>query len=385
MLVCAVFFTFVAFTSVVAVRVTKPRAAARNPESLDGAPSYLNVLIGHHDPTTVPSREQAVAELKDQLTLMTWNVEKLGRNAPPKHVSFVQQSLANYTLAYSPDVIALQEIEACSYVGDAVHGYECTDTVIPSFVEEKNPRTVLGGVLLHKATEFVSSRKNRVMQEKEWHDNIKFHKDIDGKTLIGRHSEECTWKAYNGCNKVHADILRTNSIDLSLLPNRWQPELYAALRDGIRIFNVHLFAGVSISRLTNEMRAARRTFQMRSLLWLSEVWNNDDKTEHKPMTVYLGDFNTRGDQDLRRIVSAAGDYGVVPWCPANRGKCMNTTSQHKTSKAGYLDQMVFGMRPESVGFTLNTTATVLKQAGPRSGGHSDHNPLLLSIRVGSRG
>lgn len=317
--------------------------------------------------------------LQDHLTVMTWNVENVGRIVTEQHLSFVVASLKAFVAKYKSDVIALQEIESCSYIAGSLPSYSCVESVVSETVESRRPGMVLGGLLLFKTAVFEAAYENRILSDSTWKKHISIRRDRGGMTLSDRHTNECTWAPYNGCHSPHPDIPKTNTVELSLRKGFWNSNLSSSLKGGIRMVNVHLFAGGHMHSLTEKMRADRRSFQMRALLWLTDLWNSASGAYGTPTTFYVGDYNTRGENELRRVVHAAKDYGVDLWCPADHGRCADVASRHRTHRAGYLDHIVVDLRSHGAHRNLGVKAAVLQQKGTKLDGQSDHSPLLLKI------
>jgi endonuclease/exonuclease/phosphatase family metal-dependent hydrolase len=313
---------------------------------------------------------------------MTWNVENLKSDGGP-HKTYITAALQQFVAKYKPDIVVLQEVEACDLVAHALSDWACVGSVVPEHVESNLPHVVLGNVVLYNTKLFLGSKPNRVLTTgfKEAARRI----DRSGNNLFDHHGEKCSWEEYNGCKNSYADMPSATSIKLFLRKDEWATEVRSLFPGGLRVVNVHLFAGGRHGGLSEASKAHRRRFQMRSLMALVDSWNAKDTTgsrsSNAPVTIYAGDFNTRRKHELQEIAAPAEDYGMRLWCPADGGWCDTTLSKYKTHKAGTLDHVVVDIRREFTSSPFLARASVLRQ--PTSGkgqGGSDHDPLFVQMK-----
>jgi len=321
------------------------------------------------------------------LSILTWNVENFGRKSLGPKEDYVHGHLQYLYREHKPAIFVLQEVESCSIIQKffTTRDYGCVTTTVPQKTENDTPN-VLGNVVLYSQTLFVASNENRVQSEGTEHLAHQVT-PVSGRSLQDHWKEECEkWRAYNDCRSVVNDIPRPTSVLLTLRTDTglWKDGVLAAFTDGLRIVDVHLFSGGRQAQLTDQGRRERRKFQMRALLAMVTVWNRF--MQRVPTTIYAGDFNTRGDLELRYIAAPGKDYGLKLWCPANGQKndrsywdCYRTKSQHATSKAGFLDNFIVDLKPERSLAGWIASAAVLKQQ-PNSQQRSDHEPLLLKLQ-----
>jgi len=225
------------------------------------------------------------------------------------------------------------------------------------------------------------------------------HVDKLGNNLRHHHAQECTWDGLShgrGCSNVHGDVPRFSSVLLQLKPgSTWIPSAYATLADGIRIVDVHLFAGGSRKDMTlqqagearkaherrnEQARSAKRSFQLRSIFATLSLWNQ--QLGKAPVSFYAGDFNTRRDNEFRDLVKASEeDYQFELQCPSSglrkaTQSCRSAISTKKTSRAGFLDHIAY----DSHSHLTATSFAVLRQP---KGATSDHQPILAQVRIES--
>lgn len=347
-------------------------------------------------PTQPEQTQQEDPTGKSTLSILTWNVQDLGsevkkKGAGSQHQQYVTRSLQHFVKTNSPDVVVLQEVTDCSLVKQALDGWKCVDSVVAAAVENKIANVVLGNVLLYNAKVFSASHENRVLSERHSTERAAERKDSTGMTLAehhkGKDSTGCDWGAYNECN-MHSDMPKATSVRLKLLQGQWAPSLLLAFAGGIRVVDVHLFAGGSAQGLQDIQRAHRRAFQMRSLLALVDYWNSMDGSAIPPTTVYAGDFNTRDKTEMQGVIAPASNYNVNLWCPADGGWCDKVDSRHSTSTTRqnvkqFLDHVAIDIRPQpkpNSGLPFQARSHILSQLGTKKE-QSDHSPLFVEFQV----
>lgn len=322
------------------------------------------------------------------LSVMTWNVEKLDGELAEK-TSYVNGVLKKLIGMHQVDVVLLQEARSCDLLGEAMGaaGMDCVDTVVDAAYEAKMSFTVLGGVILFSKAAFDSPAytHNRATDRSEWSRWLSADdasvKDLGGKTLISKWSESCTWSKYRkgkGCSSIHADIPMTNSVKLYLKPGQFSEGLQGAFAGGVRPVNIHLFSGAKNREISDAAKAAKRAFQMRSLLWLSRVWDLNDEHDlgqSAPNTIYAGDFNTRRVDDLKEVLAPARDYGLAPW------EASDSLRTHASGE--FLDHVVLSSRPG--GAVVRASTEVYDQLGTRGAVNSDHNPMIVKLYASGQG
>eukprot|EP00928_Gymnodinium_smaydae_P054620 TRINITY_DN38360_c0_g1_i1.p1 TRINITY_DN38360_c0_g1~~TRINITY_DN38360_c0_g1_i1.p1 ORF type:complete len:449 (+),score=99.98 TRINITY_DN38360_c0_g1_i1:61-1347(+) len=327
---------------------------------------------------------------KNVLNIVTWNVRDLSNASDGQaHHSFVLSNLRELVQLRGADVLVLQEVQNCRLVEAALPLWSCVDTVVSPDREQRTP-SVLGNVILYNRQLFEGSEENRVLWQgyagaTSWRDRY-------NKSLSERHAEECIWQNYNNCSRMQSDLSTVGSVRLTLRPQLWTANALQAFPGGLRLVDVHLFAGASRGGLPEAAKAARRAFQMRGLIALVDKWSSTDaaaavasaggQPPPSPVTVFAGDFNTRGAAEMKGVISSAWDYGVRMWCPAASGFCDAVLSQHKTHQAGYLDHVVLEYDPARP-LHLRARSETFRQAGGRAARQaqvvSDHDPLLVSL------
>lgn len=312
-------------------------------------------------------------------SIMTWNVENMGVSSSPEHKEYIKAALTQLVKDHRPDIIVLQEIETCNLVDMGyLHRYghyQCVGSVIPARLEQKTS-IVLGNILIYRADLFVTISSNKVLSS--GYAQAARHHDRNGETLNDHHARDCSWAAYNGCTNPRSDMPQANSVTLMFQQTAWNANVHTAFPGGLRVVNIHLFSGVK-AKLTNTSRADRRAFQLRSLFALTDHWNTAlPSGSTPPTTLYAGDYNTRGPHELRRLTQSAMDYGVDMWCPSDGGLCSHVSSQKKTHRGGFLDNVLVDIQPRGSHARLGAWGLILDQpSGP--GEKSDHNPLLLKL------
>lgn len=336
-------------------------------------------------PTSVtePVKHQPVLmKGKSSLNIMTWNVENL-KSDGGQHQTYITAALQHFIIKSKPDVVVLQEVEACDLVAHALPDWACVGSVVPEHVETNLPHIVLGNVILYNTRLFVGAKPNRVLTT--GFKAAARRLDRSGKNLFDHHGEKCSWEEYNGCKNAYADMPSATSVKLFLREDAWATEVRALFPAGLRVVNVHLFAGGRHGGLSEAGKAQRRRFQMRSLMSLVNDWNAKDTAETRssnlPVTIYAGDFNTRRKHELQDISAPADDYGMRLWCPADGGWCDTALSKYKTHKAGTLDHVTVDIQREVTSSPFLGRASVLRQ--PTSGrgrGGSDHDPLFVQMK-----
>jgi len=328
------------------------------------------------------------------ISVMSWNVEHVNvavKDTP--HVQFVQKTLQQLVRQHSPGIIALQEVENCKLV--ELSGYGCVDSVVDTYQERRLSFVTLGNVILYRNDLFVASREN-IIRRTSVRDIVN-QVDKAGNNLRYHHSQECTWGGLsngNGCGNVNDDVPSFSSVLLKLKPgSTWISSAYAALASGIRIVDIHLFAGGSRKDMTvpfngesrgaherrnEQARSAKRSFQLRSIFATVSLWNQE--LGNAPVSFYAGDFNTRQNNELRDLVKASEeDYQFELKCPSSglrksTRSCRSAISTRKTSRAGFLDHIAY----DSHSHLSTTSFAVLKQP---KGETSDHSPILAEVRI----
>lgn len=316
---------------------------------------------------------------KNMLSVISWNVQDLGAKQHGKgseHHAFVTESLQKFVAKENADIVVLQEVTDCDMVDGAIQGWRCVGSVIPERVESNLPQVVLGNVLLYNEALFQGSYDNRVLTTGFKH--AARQGDVNGDTLFDHHGEKCDWEAYNGCRNAYSDMPSATSVKLTMHAQRWTPSMLRAFPGGVRVMDVHLFAGARKQNLAEAGKAHRRRFQLRSLMALVDDWNKADTNHPPPTTIYAGDFNTRKKSELKGVVAPAGDYGVRLWCPADAGWCDAVDSKHNTHRAGTLDHVVVDIRPQPSSVPFRARSKVLHQGSGSE--FSDHAPLFVEFQ-----
>lgn len=270
----------------------------------------------------------------------------------------------------------MQEVEGCGYVDNMLIGFACVESTVPERIEGRMPGLVLGNVILFDTNLFTATHANRVLTDEGRAEEAV---DDSGSSLREHHRTLCSWSAYNGCRRAQDDMPRPTSVRLAFQIGVWPRKVVAAFPGGIRIVDIHLFAGARVSGLSESAKADRRGFQMRSLFALVRRWNQ--RMRDPPTTIYAGDFNTRGATELARVVASATDYGTHLWCAADGGRCGQVRARHRTHLAGYLDNVVVDVQPRGNLAGATSFASVLQQPQGPASLRSDHEPLLVKLQV----
>lgn len=343
------------------------------------------------------------------LGVLSWNVENLLYKDWPnggeqsEHIAFVTALIASIVDEHKVQVVMLQEVQGCALFdnllgkNDKLEGWNCVDSNINAKQEEKISHIALGNVILYDAIKFQETHANRAIYEKNEAGVKKMMSfvDKDKKTLKDHHAEECLeWAALNKqnsnlkngekpqCTTPYDDTVTPNSVRLQPIAAMWTKDAYAAIANGVRFFNLHLFAGVGRG-LPDSACAGRRKFQFRGTLALTSFWNSLDATSHGgkghgthevPTTVFAGDFNT-GKGELQGLAASESSYGMQLQCPLEGGTCLKTSKSVKTAKGGAYDHFMVDLQSKG----QKISAMVIGQPKAKREVQSDHNPILLRI------
>mmetsp|Transcript_65096 Transcript_65096/g.146822 ORF Transcript_65096/g.146822 Transcript_65096/m.146822 type:complete len:447 (-) Transcript_65096:78-1418(-) len=328
------------------------------------------------------------------LRILSWNVKDVVRNsAYEKHRRYIAESLIALVEKYNPQVIFLQEIEKCYLLQELLDRYtsfECVESVAEESFEDSDDKRAFGNAVLYNAAYFEASHLQRARKTSKW--KIEQWKDEKGK-LISDHWD-CKWKALGkgrGCDDVKKDFKKFTSVRLDPVQNEWTDEMYGAIKNGLRLISIHLWAGGRSEIKDGSVRLARRAFQFRSVMTMVAMWNTQDKKHHGdheahavPTTIYAGDYNTAGKGDFKVVAAAGEDYAVDLFCPMEKASCTSTDSAKKSHPAGYFDHIAMDINPQATQEAFAHKAAITSKIVdmPRGDSSSDHFPIYAKFAYG---
>jgi len=334
-------------------------------------------------------------DLLDTLKIMSWNTEDFDQRTASKSGA-ICDTLLDAVRTTGVQVILLQEASSCDLLTAFTNQstFKCLHSQVDKAYADMS-KLVLGNLILYDLEAFEDQQySHRALKEgwKKWDRMSRSPTkglDNNGWNLADYHDSACGddrtgWAQFRRGCRIGADMNPPGTALLYPKKGRWTKFMYHALGDehGVNFVNVHLFSGAHLWQLTDTQKSGLRSFQFRSMLWRSSIWNDEDR--HRAFTVYAGDFNTRTLQSLREITLQGPAYRTNLWCPLEGKMCDQVTehdlknTQGKSKKKSPLDHVVVSA-DDVIGnqfFVPVATSRVLAFTSL-----SDHAPVLVNITL----
>jgi endonuclease/exonuclease/phosphatase family metal-dependent hydrolase len=145
--------------------------------------------------------------------------------------------------------------------------------------------------------------------------------------------------------------MESTSVLLHPKTGAWHPDVLSMIKGGIRVVDVHLFAGGrrkiagTNKPIGDKVCAEKRAFQLHSMFSTVDYWN-DGLTRGRPVTIYAGDFNTYSQDrkligtQLSKLVSKSEKlFNLNMQCGPSR-RCAGSGSPPTTLSGQSLDHIM---------------------------------------------